>query len=67
MARIEGEKWIIETVEEAEAIAKMLNEPPKVNAALQEALAKYKSLGYCEAFERFGRLLCKSISWYANG
>ena len=53
MARIEGEKWIIETVEEAEAIAKMLNEPPKVNAALQEALAKYKSLGYCEAFDRF--------------
>lgn len=53
MARIEGEKWIIETVEEAEAIAKMLNEPPKVNAALQEALAKYKSLGYGEAFDSF--------------
>ena len=53
MARIEGDRWIIETEEEAEAIAKLLNEPPKVNEKLQAALDKYKSLGFGEAFDRF--------------
>ena len=53
MARIEDDRWIIETEEEAEAIAKLLNEPPKVNEKLQAALDKYKSLGFGEAFDRF--------------
>ena len=53
MARIEGDRWIIETEEEAEAIAKLINEPPKVNEKLQAALDKYKSLGFGETFDRF--------------
>ena len=44
MARIEDDRWIVETEEEAEAIAKLLNEPSKVNEKMQEALAKYKAL-----------------------
>lgn len=51
MARIEDNRWIIETEQEAEAISKLLNEPPKVNEKLQAALDKYKSLGYGEAFD----------------
>lgn len=53
MARIEGTQWIIETEQEAEAIAKLLNEPPKVNEKLQEALDKYKSLCHGEFFKNF--------------
>ena len=53
MARIEGDRWIIETEQEAEAISKLLNEPPKVNEKLQAALDKYKSLGFGETFDRF--------------
>ncbi len=53
MARIEDDRWIIETEEEAEAIAKLLNKPSKVNEKLQAALDKYKSLGFGEAFDRF--------------
>lgn len=53
MARIEGDRWIIETEQEAEAIAKLLNEPPKVNEKMQKALAAYRSLGYGEAFDKF--------------
>ena len=53
MARIEDDRWIIETEQEAEAIAKLLNEPPKVNEKLQAALDKYKSLGFGETFDRF--------------
>ena len=56
MARIEDDRWIIETEEEAEAIAKLLNEPPKVNEKLQAALDKYKSLGFGEVFESFDLL-----------
>ena len=52
MARIEDNRWIIETEQEAEAISKLLNEPPKVNEKLQAALDKYKSLGYGEAFDQ---------------
>lgn len=53
MARIEGDRWIIETEEEAQAIAKLLNKPSKVNEKLQAALDKYKSLGYGESFDSF--------------
>lgn len=53
MARIEGTQWIIETEQEAEAIAKLLNEPPKVNEKLQAALDKYKSLCHGEFFNNF--------------
>ena len=49
MARIESDRWIIETEEEAEAIAKLLNEPSKVNEKMQEALAAYRNLGYGES------------------
>ena len=51
MARIEGDRWIIETEEEAEAIAKLLNEPSKVNEKMQEALAAYRNLGYGESLD----------------
>lgn len=53
MARIEGTQWIIETEQEAEAIAKLLNEPPKVYDKLQAALDKYKLLRHGEFFENF--------------
>ncbi len=53
MARIEGDRWIIETEQEAEAISKLLNEPPKVNEKLQAALDKYKSLGFAEDLDEF--------------
>lgn len=51
MARIEDNRWIIETEEEAQAIAKLLNKPSKVNKKLQAALDKYKSLGYGESLD----------------
>ena len=51
MARIEDDRWIIETEEEAEAIAKLLNEPSKVNEKMQEALAAYRNLGYGESLD----------------
>ena len=53
MARIEDDRWIIETEEEAEAIAKLLNEPSKVNEKMQEALAAYRNLGYGESLDNF--------------
>ena len=52
MTRIQNDRWIVETEEEAEAIAKLLNEPFKANEKLQAALDKYKSLGYGEAFDQ---------------
>lgn len=54
MARIEGDRWIIETEEEALSIAKLMNEPPKLNEKLQEALKKYNELVHGEAFDNFG-------------
>ena len=53
MARIEDDRWIVETEEEAEAIAKLLNEPSKVNEKMQEALAAYRNLGYGESLGNF--------------
>ena len=44
MARIEGNTWIIEDVEEAQAIVDLINSPPKINPKLQEALDDYKAL-----------------------
>lgn len=44
MARVENNNWIVETVEEAQAIANLINNPAKINPKLQEALAKYKAL-----------------------
>lgn len=56
MARIEDDRWIIETEEEAIAIAKLINEPPKVNEKLKEALEKYHSVIHGEAFDAFDLL-----------
>lgn len=53
MARIEDDRWIIETEEEAESISKLLNESPKVNEKLQSALNEYKGLVFGESFDRF--------------
>jgi len=51
--RIEGDKIIIETVEQAETIAKLLSDPPKVNDKLKEALKKYRETFHGDAFEKF--------------
>lgn len=53
MARIEGDRWIIETEEEAQAIANLLNQPPKVNDALQEALKNYQEVIEGTALDKF--------------
>ena len=53
MARIEGDRWIIETEEEAQAIANLLNQPPKVNDALQEALKIYQEVMEGTALDKF--------------
>ena len=53
MARIEGDRWIIETEEEAQVIANLLNQPPKVNDALQEALKNYQEVMEGTALNKF--------------
>lgn len=44
MARIEGNNYVIESIEEAEAISVLLNQPSKINENLQKALDDYKQL-----------------------
>lgn len=51
--RIEDDKIVIETVEQAEAIASLLREPPKVNDKLKEALEKYRELHEGTLFDSF--------------
>lgn len=44
MARIEGDNWVIESEEEAKFISDLINNPPKMNSKLKEALNTYNKL-----------------------